>query len=184
MKKVIVALTLILGLSFGTFAQDYGIKRGYKGFIDFGYTVNVGMTGLAKDISGYDSNKINWVTSHGYQFNPYLFVGAGVSFDCYTAKTWVTVPIFANVRVSPLIGNITPFIDVKVGYNSIGYMKGVYFAPSIGCRFGLTRKVGLNVGIGYALQQNTANHYQWDPYDKFPDEVKNHGLSFIFGFDF
>ena len=63
-------------------------------------------------------------------------------------------------------------------------MKGVYFAPSIGCRFGLTRKVGLNVGVGYVLQQNYANHYQWDPLNKVEDQTFNHGLSFHFGFDF
>ena len=184
MKKNVVALALMLGLSLAAMAQDRNIKRGYKGFIDFGYTFNVGLDGIAHEYSGYDSNKIDWTTSHGYQFNPYLFVGAGFSFDCYTAKTWVTVPFFANVRVTPLKGNITPYVDVKGGYNCIGYMKGGYFASSIGCRFGLTRKVGLNVGIGYALQQSIANHYQWDPYNNVDDETLNHGLSLKFGFDF
>ena len=184
MKKVIVALALMLGVSLSTFAQDYSVKRGYKGFIDFGYAQNIGLNGVANEISGYDSNKIYWSTSHGYQFNPYVFVGAGVSLDCYTAKTWCTIPIFANVRVTPLVSKITPFIDVKGGYNFVGYMKGVYFAPSIGCRFGLTRKVGLNVGLGYVLQQNYANHYQWDPLNKVEDQTFNHGLSFYFGFDF
>ena len=184
MKKVIVSLALMLGVSLSTFAQDYSVKRGYKGFIDFGYSQNVGMDGVANEISGYDSNKIFWSTSHGYQFNPYLFVGAGFSLDCYTTKTWFTMPFFANVRVTPLNGNITPFIDVKGGYNFIGYMKGLYLAPSIGCRFGLTRRVGLNVGIGYTMQQSISNHYQWDPYNKVDDETLNHGLSFYFGFDF
>lgn len=184
MKKIVIALALLLGFALGTYAQDKSVKRGYKGFIDFGYTLNVGLDGIANEYSGYDSNKIDWSTSHGYQFNPYLFVGAGISLDCYTAKTWCTIPIFANVRVTPLAGNITPYIDVKGGYNFVGYMKGLYFAPSIGCRFGLTRKVGLNVGIGYALQQNYSNHYQWDPHNKVADETLNHGLSFKFGFDF
>ena len=184
MKKVIVALVLMFGLSLSVFSQDYSVKRGYKGFIDFGYSFNVAMDGFADEISGYDSDKLFWSTSHGYQFNPYLFVGAGFSFDCYTAKTWVTVPFFANIRVTPIIGKLTPFIDAKVGYNGIGYMKGVYFAPSIGCRLGLTRKVGLNFGVGYALQQNTTNQYQWDPLDKFEDETMNHGISIHFGFDF
>ena len=37
MKKVIIALTLILGLSFGAFAQDYSLKPGYKGFFEAGF---------------------------------------------------------------------------------------------------------------------------------------------------
>ena len=184
MKKVIVALALMLGVSLSTFAQDYSVKRGYKGFIDFGYSQNVGMDGVANEISGYDSNKIFWSTSHGYQFNPYLFVGAGFGVECYTQSLYFVMPVFANVKVTPLKGNITPFVDLKGGYGIIGYFEGLYLSPTIGCRFGLTRRVGLNVGIGYTMQQSISNHYQWDPYNKVDDETLNHGLSFYFGFDF
>ena len=176
MKKVIIALALILGLSIGASAQDYSVKRGYKGFIEGGYTTIV---------SGYNSGKIDLSTTHGYQFNPYVFVGAGLAADCYTQSLYFVMPVFANVRVTPLNGNITPYVDLKGGYSPVGYFEGLYLAPTIGCRFGLTRRVGLNVGIGYSLQQTNTKYYEWDPLDKIENKTMNfHGLSFKFGFDF
>jgi hypothetical protein len=176
MKKVIVALALMLGVSLSTFAQDYSVKRGYKGVFEGGYTTIV---------SGFNSGKIELSTSHGYQFNPYLFVGAGFGVECYTQSLYFVMPVFANVKVTPLKGNITPFVDLKGGYSIIGYFEGLYLSPTIGCRFGLTRRVGLNVGIGYTLQQTNTKYYEWDPLDKLENKTINfHGLSFKFGFDF
>lgn len=176
MKKVIVALTLILGLSFGTFAQDYSVKRGYKGFVDFGYTTI---------IEGYNSGKIDVVTSHGFQFNPYLYVGVGFAVECYTKSTFMAMPFFVNVRVTPLNGKVTPYVDLKGGHNALGYFEGLYLSPTLGCRIGLTRKVGLNVGIGYTLQQTNTKYYEWDPLNKLENKTINiDGLTFRFGFDF
>ena len=80
---------------------------------------------------------------------------------------------------------ITPYVDLKGGYSPVGYFEGLYLAPTIGCRFGLTRRVGLNVGIGYSLQQTNTKYYEWDPLDKIENKTMNfHGLSFKFGFDF
>lgn len=185
MKKVIVALVLMLGLSLGAFAQDYSVKKGYKGFIEGGYTRFTGISGYSQEVPEYDAGKIDWTTTHGYQINPYLFVGAGVSLDCYTRYTKFSMPIFADVRVTPLKGNITPYIDVKGGYTGIGWFKGLYFVPTIGCRFGLTNRTGLYVGLGYSLQQTNTKMYEWDPLDKIEDEYINfNAFTFKVGFDF
>lgn len=45
--------------------------KGYHGFADLGYTIGVG---------DYDFGRIEISTTHGYQVNPYLFVGGGVGF--------------------------------------------------------------------------------------------------------
>ena len=95
------------------------------------------------------------------------------------------MPIFADVRVTPLKGNITPYIDVKGGYTGIGWFKGLYFVPTIGCRFGLTNRTGLYVGLGYSLQQTNTKMYEWDPLDKIEDEYINfNAFTFKVGFDF
>ena len=39
-----------------------------------------------------------------------------------------------------------------MGYSLLD-VKGTYINPSVGCRFELTDNIGLNVGIGYTMQQ-------------------------------
>lgn len=53
--------------------QDSNIT-GYRGFVDFGYTVGLG---------DYGVGRIELTTSHGYQFNPYFFAGIGTGIHYY-----------------------------------------------------------------------------------------------------
>ncbi len=149
---------------------------GYNGFFDFGYVFN---------INNYNADRLELSTSHGYQFNPYVYLGAGIGFDYYTEADQISIPIFANIRVTPLDNSITPFVDAKIGYTA-GDISGFYFSPSIGCRFGLSHNVGLNIGLGYSLQQTKIVYY--DIYDhgtyKYTDNTVLSGLNIIIGFDF
>ena len=171
MKKVIVALALMLGVSLSTFAQDYSVKRGYKGFIDFGYSQNVGMDGVANEISGYDSNKIFWSTSHGYQFNPYLYLGAGVAANYYFDAECFGLPFFAHVRGNILNNKISPYVDFRIGYSPLEDVRGFYMAPSIGCKI-----YSFNVSLGYVMQKITDSYY--DISENFS------GFSLKVGFEF
>ena len=117
------------------FAADYSqayigssgknIKRGYRGFVDFSYNENFNR------YRGFE-----FTTMHGYQGNPYLFIGAGVglNFDyCagipyyqasllhnYRPVEWVedyviSVPLYLNVRADIPFEYGGPFIDYKLG---------------------------------------------------------------------
>lgn len=59
--------------------------------------------------------------------------------------------IFADLRSDFLNNWITPFVDVKIGY-SLSNIEGFYFAPSVGCRLGLSQTVGLHLSVGYEMQ--------------------------------
>lgn len=182
MKKVILALALILGLSVGVFAQDYSVKQGYKGFFEVGYTQ--GLRGYTFQIFEYNSNKIELSTTHGIQLNPYIFVGAGVGFECHISSLFCAVPLFADVRVSPLKGNLTPYIELKGGM-SLGSIQGAYISPSIGCRFGLTRRVGLYVGAGYTYMNTPKRKFIYDPLGHFYNQtIDIDGFGLRIGFDF
>ena len=50
--------------------RTYDIK-GYRGFLDLGYTTG-------------DDGCIQFTTSHGYQLNPYFFFGAGTGVSYFT----------------------------------------------------------------------------------------------------
>ncbi len=131
-------------------------------------------------------------TTHGYQFNPYLFVGGGIGLsiwyesDEYDAsyivgdililkkkRNTLSVPIYADVKLYPFSDlPLSPYLDVQIGY-TVGDVKGFYFNPEIGVRFGLNDRLGFNFGIGYQLQKITF----WEPF-------KDNSLTFKLGFDF
>ena len=46
-------------------------KNCYRGFVDAGYSFGIG---------DYKFGRFEINTTHGYQFNPYFFLGAGLGF--------------------------------------------------------------------------------------------------------
>ena len=173
MKNLIMFIALVF-LSSTTasaiYFDDDGIPQGYRGFADLSYTLGVGDWGKNHD-------RIGIMTSHGYQIAPQFFAGLGVGFNYYFNghDELCSLPVFAHIRSDILNNEITPFVDLKVGYSLID-VKGVYVNPSIGCRFELTDDIGLNVGVGYTMQQVELVYYS---------EKKNcGGIDFRVGIDF
>lgn len=91
--------------------------RGYRGFVDF----NI-MEGFLVRDEGYDGHysHVGILTTHGFQFNPKIFVGAGMGvlwqadtnqsddFDCI-------VPVYSAFRCDFLARKVSPFVDVRLG---------------------------------------------------------------------
>lgn len=119
------------------------LHSGYRGFVDLNWALGVGQSEGA--------NSIGIQTSHGYQIIPQLYAGAGIGLNVFYNGTAVNLPIFANLRTDILSSGTTPFVDLKVGYSLID-IKGLYLSPSIGCRINLSKSLGLNIGLGYTLQ--------------------------------
>lgn len=120
----------------------HGPEKGYKGFIEAGYSFGVGR---------YGEGRPSFYTSHGYQFNPYIFAGIGAGFNYFVDSKAVGVPIFADGRITFFNNNITPFFDVKVGY-SVADVKGFFLSPSLGYRFGFNNDTALLLSFGYEMQ--------------------------------
>ncbi len=119
-----------------------GVKRGYRGFFDIGYTIGTW---------GYDVSRMEFATSHGYQFNPYFYAGLGVSYYHQDADL-VEIPVFADLRVDILNNWITPYVDFRIGY-TVYDATGFYMSYMVGCRFDFGDPVALNFGIGYTMQK-------------------------------
>lgn len=133
----------------------------YRGLVDVGYTLGVGL--------GQGIDRIDVFTSHGVQIIPQLYIGGGVGFGYYYDASEIAVPIFANIRTDILQSNITPFVDLKIGYSVTG-ITGFYLSPTLGCKIG-----HFNIGLGYTMQK--LNIEGWD----FGNIG---GLSLKVGFDF
>ena len=166
MKKLIILFILAVLLSAGAYAADTAsgsppltkkeqrrTLRGYKGFVELGMGIthhNFSYIGDKPDTYADTSPNgfgIEILTSHGYQFSNFFFLGGGVGINECT-KTNVMVPIFADLRVNILDKRISPVIDFKWGY-AVGDHHGVYLSFNAGVRFGFNKQ---NTAI-YALAE-------------------------------
>lgn len=162
----IIVIFLILFLSLIAMpVKAASPERGYRGFLEWSNS-------LRRD-KVYDYmypftdeprlvNQTSWFTgvstSHGYQINNNWFVGMGLAFEKHTKWDTEIVPLFAEGRLDLQFGKATPFADVRLGYN-LATGGGIYFSPTIGYRFSLTRKLALNIGVGLTLRGYKAEHY-------------------------
>ena len=168
-KLLLIALVMLSCLpASAIYFDDDGIQEGYRGFADFSYTLGVGDWGKNHD-------RVGIMTSHGYQIAPQFFAGLGVGFNYYYDGNdeACSLPVFAHFRSDILENEITPYLDLRVGYSFLD-VKGFYINPSVGCRFELNDNLGLNVGIGYTMQQAMFFIYK----------ENCGGIDFRFGIDF
>ena len=146
-------------------------QRGYRGFVESESFIFPDL-GFLADGGGSSDFWTGVSTSHGYQFNPHLFVGAGMScvwvlndIDCDPDKPKVKyLPIFADVRTDLRFGRFTPFADLRMGCNLLrhGTFSG---ALTIGYRFNWGRRIALNLALGVNLRGYRREDYEsgWSP---------------------
>ncbi len=152
-----------------------GRQQGYRGFVDVSGIIGVG---------DYSDSRIGISTSHGYQFNPYLFLGGGIATNYHFGPEKFFLPIYVHLRSEFLNHSYSPFADLRIGYsffiNPIQARGGFYTEALIGYRFAVGEKIGISVGVGYSLQMRTDfyrnKEFSWDHYE--------HGINIRVGFDF
>ena len=144
--KFIATMLLLLSLATNVMGQDgkNSLGRGYRGFVETEEWDNFAV--------------LNVSTTHGYQFNPNIYVGVGVvGISWIGGSDWVGL---ANFRYDATIKDkFTPFIDVNT-YIEKDYEFNIH--PSVGYRF-----KHFNVKVGYLM-----------------DGEGDGGLTFGIGFDF
>lgn len=168
-KKVLLSFILSI-LSLTALARQP--QRGYRGFVEFGTT---GFTERSlEQISANEFRErvaytgyLGLSTSHGYQFNPYLYTGLG--FDGTAASPGSIAALFADVRSDAKFGKFTPFADFRLGYN-FTQGGGIYLAPAVGYRFNWGRKVGINLTAGLIVISRTSPIWQYEEHYFHPDD--------------
>lgn len=150
--------------------------KGYKGFVDLGYLA---------DLSDNNAGKIEVSTAHGYQFNNYIFLGAGMAVDYFNDADLVSVPLFVNFRVNFINKKITPFADFKTGY-SAGDVEGAYVSLGMGARFSAKGKKAINVRLEYNFQQYdySYSYSSGNYHGTYEDYLDLQGFGFKVGFEF
>jgi hypothetical protein len=160
LRFVVVALTLLCTTSVfaqftsgGTRAKETaqvvsnnGPQKGYSGSVELGYGIGL------KD--WYGSSRLTVTTVHGYQFNPYLFVGGGIGISAWFNYETVAIPVFADVRGTLPLGSsiVSLFADFRLGYSPFD-IYGVYVSPTVGVRVG--RSKAATFSLGYEMVDNS-----------------------------
>lgn len=158
--------------SFDLGESTYNQTRGYKGFVETGYSFG---------LDDHTTNRIELSTSHGYQFNPYLFLGAGLGVSYFSEVNEAAVPLFADFRVNFTKKPSTPFANVQFGYAN-GDIDGIYLSTSVGMRFELPAKKALNLKLSFTLQNNEYTYGFNGHY--FSDTESLNAVGLKLGFEF
>lgn len=156
MNGKIKILLLFFFSSICVFSQDF-CPKGYRCFVDFGGSLeSYNEKHLGKGVC------VSISTSHGWMFNPYVFLGGGFGCEYHFANDYLDsgpffIPLFFDFRSNFINKRHTPFFDVKIGYSIQGKSGGdlngsFYFNPSLGYSFGIKPRSCVNLSVGYTLQ--------------------------------
>ena len=131
------------------FTREFGVtgpQHGYLGEYNF-------------ELGGRSPVPFGFSTVQGYQFLPWLRLGAGYQYmrmngisDGTEAKTSVNSNIiFGDAKVFFTRSQFNPFFDLRLG-GALDNGRGFYYNLSLGCRFGLrsSKRMALNVAMGIA----------------------------------
>lgn len=112
-----------------------------------------GYRGMVETAHGFDWTDFMYAfdfsTTHGYQFNPYLYLGGVISFglDTIEGHSYNGFSIGSDFRVYMAKGNLAPFMGLQFGFGLCG---GCLFIPSkgqLGLRYAINNNWGLNFGV-------------------------------------
>lgn len=132
-------------------------QRGYRGMFESSNYLIINPGFLTGD-GGSSTVFAGFATSHGFQFNSWLYAGGGAGFE-YNLNwkkhrnsehgRWV-IPLFAEGRLDARWDCFTPYFSARLGANLADH-GGVYFSPTVGYRFNWGRKSSINFSMGMSL---------------------------------
>ena len=124
-----------------------------------------GYRGMVETAHGFDCDDLKYAfefsTTHGYQFNPYLYLGGVISFGRGTAKDYrylngysyycyladFNFSIGSDFRVYMAKGNLVPFMGLQFGFDLCGNNAFILLKGQLGLRYAINNNWGLNFGV-------------------------------------
>lgn len=155
---VIMATVAVSSLA----ASAWDPRRGYRGMVDVNADIKADISLYGNEATDSRFN-IGVSTSHGYQFNRWIFVGGGVAIQNFVKENTVyTAAVYGHARSDLYFGRFKPHVDVKLGYNMANY-GGLYFSPSVGYRIDTKSPVGINIALGATFNGNRSYQEEYHP---------------------
>ena len=103
---------------------------GYKAFYEAGY-----FWGIDDTNGPHLPNKFSVTTSQGFQLNNFVYFGIGAGIDSYrhNENCYISVPLFADLRVNCLNDKrVMPFFDIRMGYSMGDRARGFLLGEPVG----------------------------------------------------
>lgn len=141
-----------------------------------GYYIRFSTSILAGNNESNNIRNLSFHISNGYQFKNGLGIGIGSGMEELGV---VIVPLYADLRYTPLSSGISPFVWLKPGngfvsfkenetyesYSSSGskYKGGFFFSTGAGISLFTRQRTAVTIGIGYRYQKITLSEdlYWW-----------------------
>lgn len=120
MKKFFAVLLCAISVSTVSAQSPDFLDKGYRGFIEANAGIDVDLPAVTYGIG----------TTHGYQFNRWLFTGIGVEYKRAVDDDFEHIlPIFADFKFYFRDHGFKPYLDGRVGYKlGFGYDTGSIYA--------------------------------------------------------
>lgn len=116
------------------------LAKGYRGMVETAH-------GFAWTDFMY---AFDFSTTHGYQFNPYLYLGGVISFGLDTTEAYnadFNFSIGSDFRVYMAKGNLAPFMGLQFGFGLCGDCLFILSKGQLGLRYAINNNWGLNFGV-------------------------------------
>jgi hypothetical protein len=153
-------------------ALKYPVKRSMK---TSGYYVRFSTGFLSGKNESGNQSSLSFHLSNGYQFKNGIAVGIGSGMEELGV---VLVPLYADLRYTPLNSGLSPYIWLKTGHGFAitdqavsyvddaasadnGHEGGFLFNAGAGISMFTWKRTAINVGIGYRYQKVTLNEDLW-----------------------
>jgi len=161
MKRTILLIFIALITAIGCQAQEADATKttrynnrhtmdGYKAFYEAGY-----FWGIDDQNGPHLPNKFSVTTSQGFQLNNFVYLGLGVGVDSYrhNENCYVSVPLFADLRVNCLNDKrVMPFFDIRMGYSMGDRARGFYWENQLGVRIGMKKHHAVYAAADFTFQ--------------------------------
>lgn len=176
MRKFILATLLCAAAISGAMAQGNDARK-------FSFATTVG-TGIPL---GGGPAHFSWQALGYYNLTEHWALGAGTGLSFYEKAL---IPVFGDVRYR--IGRerrFTPYAEAAAGYsfapdsNANG---GVFINPSVGVRYRLNERLGLQLAAGLEIQglERLRTHSDNYFHKEFAEELSHNMISVRFGLSF
>lgn len=126
----------------GFFAPKRSGKNGNKGFEAYVTLAAMFSTFSTSEdcCDGGEGFNLNLLSSFGYRFSPYFYLGAGIGIAAETYEEYVLLPIYMNARFNFSKRPKTLFLDYKLGYTPVDFSSecepNAFNALALGYTFG------------------------------------------------
>jgi hypothetical protein len=154
-------------------ALKYPVKKNLK---TNGYYIRFSNGFLSGKNESGNQSSLSFHLSNGYQFKNGIAIGIGSGME---ELGMVLVPLYADLRFTPLNSGISPYAWLKTGYGfatsdqAVNYMDyastgnkiegGFLFSTGAGISMFTWKRTAINIGIGYRYQKVTLSQdlYWW-----------------------